>query len=135
MRAGTYGRAVGPGRGVHAPARDGPGPDAARLDSLLGTATGFLYRIAIAGVTGAREGVAPETLEYLGRIRRRVAAGGIPLCVGFGISGPEQIETLRDLADGFIVGSALVKRIAAGQPIAGLLNQMRQAARTLEGAK
>ena len=121
--------------GLHLIAMVAPSTDAARLDSILETATGFLYLIAVAGVTGAREGVAPETLEYLGRIRRRVAAGGIPLCVGFGISGPEQIETLRDLADGFIVGSALVKRIAAGQPIAGLLNQMRQAARTLEGAK
>lgn len=83
-----------------------------RARQIAASAQGFIYLISVAGTTGARGQFAPETLAY---IRQTRALTGRPLCVGFGIGKREHIEQLREHADGFIVGSALVNAIDAQQ--------------------
>ncbi|MBL8055274.1 MAG: tryptophan synthase subunit alpha [Anaerolineales bacterium] len=79
-----------------------------RLGRVLSGAQGFVYLVSLTGVTGTR-GALPEGLpEFLARVR---AATRLPLCVGFGISTPEQALTVGRLADGVIVGSAVVRAI------------------------
>jgi tryptophan synthase alpha chain len=82
----------------------------ARTKRILETASGFLYCISVAGTTGVREQLPAELHEQLQWLKTQTK---LPLAVGFGISRPEQIATLRGLADGVIVGSALVRHIAA----------------------
>ena len=83
----------------------------ARLARILREAGGFLYLVALLGVTGARGSLAPDILRLLRRVRAKTE---LPLCAGFGISQPEHVRTLaRSGADGAIVGSAVVDLIAA----------------------
>lgn len=95
-----------------------------RAQAILRSAQGFAYLISVAGVTGAREGFAAETIEY---IRRTAAQSPVPVCVGFGISRPQHIEQLREHADGFIVGSALIRGLEQGQSVAEVLKPLREA--------
>ena len=75
-------------------------------------ADGFLYLVALLGVTGARGDLHPEALRLIRRVRSQT---DLPLCVGFGISRPEHVRALsRAGADGAIVGSAIVERAAEG---------------------
>lgn len=66
---------------------------------------GFLYAVSVAGVTGARTALPTQTKAWLSDLRESSPS---PVCVGFGISGAEQIRELRNNVDGFIVGSALI---------------------------
>ena len=87
-----------------------------RLDRILSLATGFIYLVAALGVTGVREGVAPETLACLRAVKKRT---NLPVVPGFGISAPEHIRSYAQAgADGVIVGSAIVRIIGefAGRP-------------------
>ena len=77
-----------------------------RAARILQNATGFVYCIAVAGTTGARTELAPELAEMLKSLRTQT---GLPLAVGFGISHPKQVDDLRELADGVIVGSAIMR--------------------------
>lgn len=95
-----------------------------RAEAILKHAQGFAYLISVAGVTGAREGFAPETIEYL---RRTAAQSPVPVCVGFGIGKPKHIEQLREHADGFIVGSALIRGLNEGQAVREILAPLRAA--------
>ena len=70
--------------------------------------TGFLYCVSVVGITGERSQLPPQLLDQLRWLR---AQTDLPLCVGFGISTPDHVRTLRDFADGVIVGSALVRRL------------------------
>ena len=79
-----------------------------RVKAILQHCSGFVYCIAVAGTTGARESVASELSGQLRWLREET---DLPLCVGFGISRPEHIAPLRGLADGAIVGSAIVSRL------------------------
>lgn len=85
-----------------------------REDLIVGTASGFVYCISVAGTTGARDQL---PIELSGQLKRLHSKTNLPLAVGFGVSKPEQVATLRGLADGIIVGSAIVRhleRIANG---------------------
>ncbi len=82
----------------------------ARTKKILETASGFIYCISIAGITGVREQLPAELLDQLRGLKTQTQ---LPLAVGFGISRPEQVDSLRGLADGVIVGSALVRSFAA----------------------
>lgn len=95
-----------------------------RAEAILKHAQGFAYLISVAGVTGTREGFAPETIEY---IRRSAALSPVPLCVGFGISRPQHIEQLREHVDGFIVGSALIRGLEQELSVADVLRPLREA--------
>ena len=79
-----------------------------RAARILKNATGFVYCIAVAGTTGARAELAPQLADMLKSLRSQTS---LPLAVGFGISQPEQVEQLRGLADGVIVGSAIVRHL------------------------
>ncbi len=78
----------------------------ARLDRILEHASGFVYCIAVAGTTGAREAMPQDLQTMLSQLREKTR---LPLAVGFGVSRPEQVTGLKGLADGAIVGSALVR--------------------------
>jgi len=77
----------------------------ARIQTIAGSTTGFVYCVSRTGVTGARDDVPPDVQEMLGRVR---AATDKPLCVGFGISTPAHVAHIVQAADGAVVGSALV---------------------------
>jgi tryptophan synthase alpha chain len=87
-----------------------PTTPAARVERILATASGFLYCISVAGTTGVRDSLPPELHEQLRWLKTQTK---LPLAVGFGISRPDQVGALRGLADGVIVGSALVRKLAA----------------------
>jgi len=80
-----------------------------RLDLVAAAATSFVYCVAVTGVTGARAGIGDELPALLGRLRERTAA---PLTVGFGISTPAQAADVATLADGVIIGSALIDAVS-----------------------
>ena len=70
--------------------------------------TGFIYYVSVTGITGARDRLPPELHEQLAWLRGQT---DLPICVGFGISKPEHVRMLRDVADGIIVGSAIVRQM------------------------
>ncbi len=79
-----------------------------RAEKIIKNAAGFLYCISIAGITGERDKLPPELKEQLSWLRSKTE---IPLAVGFGISRPEHVQELKGLADGAIVGSAIVRLV------------------------
>jgi tryptophan synthase alpha chain len=80
-----------------------------RTKRILETASGFIYCISVAGTTGVRDRLPAELSNQLKWLKTQTR---LPLAVGFGISRADQVESLRGLADGVIVGSALVRHIA-----------------------
>lgn len=72
--------------------------------------TGFLYYVSITGITGERTELPPTLVENVAWLRERTP---LPICIGFGVSQPEHVRLLAPVADGLIVGSAIVRRIAA----------------------
>jgi len=96
------------GRGVDGVLMAGPTTTPQRLAQLARQTRGFLYYVSLTGVTGARNRLAPG-IEAGVRAARQSAA--IPICVGFGVSTPEQAGEIGRYADGVVVGSALVSRI------------------------
>lgn len=91
-----------------------------RAAAIARQSTGFLYCVSVAGVTGARTSL-PEGL--VDRVRWLKTQTDVPVLVGFGIAAPEQARAVAEVADGVIVGSALVRRIAgaASRPRAELV--------------
>ena len=87
-----------------------PTSDDARLKVIARRTSGFAYYVSVAGVTGVKEADAAAVAPHVARVR---AAGGLPVCVGFGIRTPERAEAVARVADGVVVGSALVEEIAA----------------------
>ena len=83
-----------------------------RLAALAEKTRGFLYYVSLTGVTGARKELAAGLEEAVSRIRR---ISDIPVCVGFGLSTPEQVGEVGRFADGAVVGSALVDLIEAAE--------------------
>lgn len=83
-----------------------------RIAALAGRTTGFLYLVSLTGVTGARSRLTGGLAEFVGRVRESART---PLAVGFGISTPEQARSVAALADGVIIGSALINA-ADGEP-------------------
>lgn len=79
-----------------------------RALKILQSASGFVYCISVAGTTGVRDSLPAELIEQLNWLRSQT---DVPLAVGFGISQPEQVDVLRDVADGVIVGSAIVRQV------------------------
>jgi tryptophan synthase alpha chain len=87
-----------------------------RARAIARRSTGFLYCVSVTGITGERDRMPAELLDQLAWLRRQT---DVPLCVGFGISRPEHVRTLREVADGVIVGSAIVRHLdrAGGQSL------------------
>ena len=76
-----------------------------RLRFVAGRANGFIYVVSLKGVTGARSAVSNDLDEFISRVRKVTDK---PLCVGFGISTPEQAQRVAKLADGVIIGSRIL---------------------------
>ena len=101
-----------------------PTSDAHRLPKIVDRASGFLYYVAIAGVTGTRSAEATAVHEAVARLRRFT---NLPIVVGFGIKTPEQAAEIARVADAAVVASALVDRLArnldpAGKALPGLID-------------
>jgi tryptophan synthase alpha chain len=88
-----------------------PTTDAARLPKVLTNTSGFVYYVSITGITGAANAVATDVGPEVARIK---AATDLPVVVGFGIKTPEAARTIASVADGAVVGSAIVERIGRG---------------------
>lgn len=79
-----------------------------RALKIVESTTGFLYYVSVAGITGERRELPPELSDNVAWLRSQTE---LPVCIGFGISGPDQVRQLAPVADGLIVGSALVRRL------------------------
>jgi tryptophan synthase alpha chain len=95
--------------------------------------TGFLYYVSVTGITGARDRLPDELVGQLRWLRTQTE---LPICVGFGISKPEHMRLLREVADGIIVASALVRHLeqAGSRPRADLARDIGGLAQTLAEA-
>jgi tryptophan synthase alpha chain len=104
-----------------------------RAEAIARRSTGFLYCVSVAGVTGARTAL-PEGL--VDRVRWLRTKTDVPILVGFGISSPEQAREVAAVADGVIVGSALVRHLseAAVAPRSELLEGIESTVRGLVAA-
>ncbi|MGF1540019.1 MAG: tryptophan synthase subunit alpha [Pleurocapsa sp.] len=95
-----------------------PTSSQARIKAIVSKSQGFIYLVSVTGVTGVRSQMATRVKDLLANLR---SATDKPIGVGFGISGTEQAKQVKDWgADGVIVGSAFVKRLAEGSPEEGL---------------
>lgn len=97
-----------------------------RLEHIAAEAQGFLYYVGSMGVTGARRDLRADTLAEVASLRSRV---DVPVAVGFGISTPEQARRMADVADGVIVGSALIDALDrdGDAGVARLMRELRAA--------
>jgi tryptophan synthase alpha chain len=86
-----------------------PTTDDKRLPAVLANTQGFVYYVSIAGITGTRT---PNVADVQKQVRRIKAKTSLPVAVGFGVKGPEQAREIAAVADGVVVGSALVTAIA-----------------------
>lgn len=110
-----------------------PTTTSARTQQILQASTGFVYCVSVAGTTGVRQELPAELSEQLRQLR---TGTDLPLAVGFGISGPDQVAVLNGVADGVIVGSAVVRRVseadspaAAASAVQSFCAEMNQAVR------
>jgi tryptophan synthase alpha chain len=94
--------------GVHLIYLLSPASTIERIAATAATASGFIYCMALTGVTGARARLAEDLPAFLARVRTVTT---VPLIVGFGISKPAHLKELRGVADGAVVASALVDLI------------------------
>ena len=86
-----------------------PTTDDARLPAVLEGAGGFLYYVSVAGITGKQQAALGSIADNVARLKR---ATDLPVAVGFGVRTPEQAEEIGRVADGVVVGSALVELVA-----------------------
>ena len=95
----------------------------ARAEAIAERSTGFLYCVSVAGVTGERTALPAGLIDRIAWLRERTS---VPILVGFGISGPEQAREVSQVADGVIVGSAVVRQIEAAAPAATMTQAVEQ---------
>ena len=86
-----------------------PTTDTARLPTILSNASGFLYYVSVAGITGSQQAAQASIDEAVARLK---AGTDLPVAVGFGIRTPEQAADVARVADGVVVGSAIVDLVA-----------------------
>jgi tryptophan synthase alpha chain len=80
-----------------------------RAKQIAEQTTGFIYYVSVTGITGERRELPPEIVDNVAWLRGQTE---LPICIGFGISRPEHVRMLAPVADGLIVGSAIVRLIA-----------------------
>lgn len=86
-----------------------PTTDASRLPNVVKNASGFLYYVSVAGVTGRKAGDATSVADAVARLK---GASGLPVVVGFGVKTAEKAAEIARFADGVVVGSALIERLS-----------------------
>jgi tryptophan synthase alpha chain len=115
-----------------------PTTDDARLKRIIADASGYLYYVSVAGVTGTKAAPEEEVRAAMARVK---AATDLPCTVGFGIRSPEQAAAIARIADGVVVGSAIVSRVAANLDVLKeeggkdkIVAQVLELTRTLAGS-
>lgn len=103
-----------------------------RMTAIAEKASGFLYLVSMTGVTGSRGLDLGEVSGVVAPLRSR--SRGIPICVGFGISTPDQVRAVSGLADGVVVGSAFERLIEDHLDDPALVMRMGEAVRALKAA-
>lgn len=103
-----------------------PTTDEARLPEVLSSASGFIYYVSITGVTGSAAADAGAIVPAITRIK---TATQLPICVGFGVKTPSAAQEIGKIADGVVVGSAIVDMIGHGRKAADVLEFVRDLAR------
>ena len=103
-----------------------PTTNASRLSDVLANSSGFVYYVSIAGITGTQSAAAASIEKAVQQIKSK---SDLPVAVGFGIKTREQIKEIGNIAEGVVVGSAIVNEIeqnldANGQPKAGLVDRV-----------
>ena len=102
-----------------------PTTDAARLPAVLDGSSGFLYYVSVAGITGLQQAAQASIEEAVARLK---ASATIPVAVGFGVRTPKQAAAIAKVADGVVVGSALVELVARhGANAAGPVQELTRA--------
>lgn len=96
-----------------------PTTDDRRLPKVLQNTSGFVYYVSITGITGAAAAQAAEVAPEVARIKART---DLPVIVGFGIRTPETARAIASVADGCVVGTAIVKQIEEGRPVDEILS-------------
>ena len=113
-----------------------PTTDDDRLPTVLAGSSGFVYYVSVAGVIGAGAATMDHVEEAVARLRRHT---DLPLCIGFGIRTPEHAAEVAKRAEGAVVGSALIDKIAEAkspqQAIDGVLGLCRELAEGVRGAR
>ncbi|MEM8730339.1 MAG: tryptophan synthase subunit alpha [Pseudomonadota bacterium] len=102
-----------------------PTTDDARLPRVLQNTSGFVYYVSITGITGAAEAEAGAVAPDVARIK---AATDLPVVVGFGIKTPKTATAIAGIADGAVVGSAIVSMIGSGTPVRDVLDFVKSMA-------
>lgn len=95
-----------------------PTTDDKRLPKVLTNTSGFVYYVSITGITGAAAAQAVDVAPEVARIKKQT---DLPVIVGFGITTPEAAQNIASVADGCVVGSAIVKEIGAGKSVEEVL--------------
>ncbi|MDR2768103.1 MAG: tryptophan synthase subunit alpha [Treponema sp.] len=103
-----------------------------RIREIARASTGFLYLVSSLGVTGIRNNIETDLASMIAEVRKEVSPEKLPAAVGFGVNTPAQAAEIARIADGVIVGSAIVKIIAeygekAGPHIAAYVREMKAA--------
>ncbi len=105
-----------------------PTSDEERISLVAGRSRGFIYLVSVTGVTGARQQLPSDLEAFLARVRM---VAHQPLCVGFGISTPEQAKRVALIADGVIVGSRIIQLMEAEDNfvsrVSSFIKELRQA--------
>jgi tryptophan synthase alpha chain len=102
--------------GIHFVRLATPTTDDKRLPAVLRNTAGFVYHVSIAGITGTRSAADADVSKAVARLKRHTA---LPVAVGFGIRSAAQAAAVAKVADGAVVGSALVDRVAGNLDAAG----------------
>jgi tryptophan synthase alpha chain len=103
-----------------------------RAEKVVKACSGFVYVVSVVGITGQRDQLPAGLRDLLTRLRRMT---DLPLCVGFGVSKPHHVRELKQIADGVIVGSALVKQLEGAEADrASTLAGVKQLVGDLSGA-
>lgn len=92
---------------------------------IAAAASGFIYYVSVTGITGEREALPQQLIESVSWLREQTQ---LPICIGFGISRPVHVQALAPVADGLIVGSAIVRRVeqASSRPREQVLSEIGQ---------
>lgn len=98
-----------------------------RIDIVAARSRGFIYLVSLTGVTGARDSLPVELESFVKRVRQRARQ---PLCVGFGISSPEEARRVAKVADGVIVGSRIIQLLEENEPA----EKVRTFVKSMKGA-
>lgn len=102
-----------------------------RMLRIAESSSGFIYFVSVTGITGERNELPPDLLDKVSWLREKTP---LPICIGFGISKVEHVRLLAPVADGLIVGSAIVRRLAEAKDADSAVESAKQLATELIAA-